>query len=73
MRRKGWDKDIIFLLVATLLFVLSWVGFEIYRAYTKVELPTDVEKHFQELNPSLNMKVFDRLEEKKPLEAAPQP
>ena len=49
------------LLISTLITVASWVGFEVYRAYVKVAVSPDVEKHLEIINPTLNKDVFIKL------------
>jgi hypothetical protein len=62
MRKKGLDRDVVVLLISTLLTIASWVGFEVYRAYVKVNVPAGVEKHLAPINPALNTHVFTELE-----------
>jgi hypothetical protein len=66
MKKRGIDKDMIFLLVTALIAVASWVGFEVYRAYLKVNIPTGVEKYMTVLDTSLNTQVLDKLEKRFP-------
>jgi hypothetical protein len=61
MKKRGLDKDIVVLLVSTLITVVSWVGFEVYRAYVKVEVPENIEKNLTELDPVLNKEFFVKL------------
>jgi hypothetical protein len=63
VRKKGIDRDIMVLLISTLITLASWVGFEVYRAYVKVVVPTEVEKHLEIINPTLNKDVFIKLEQ----------
>ncbi len=62
MRRKRWDKDLVFLLVTTLIMVASWVGLEVYQAYVNVTLPPGLEKHLTPFDPILKTGVLDKLE-----------
>jgi hypothetical protein len=62
VKKKGIDREIMVLLISTLITIASWVGFEVYRAYVKVVVPTDVEKHLETINPTLNKDVFTKLE-----------
>jgi hypothetical protein len=66
MRKKGIDKDLVVLLISTLITIASWVGFEVYRAYVKVDVPAGVEKHLEPINPTLNSNVFIELEKLNP-------
>jgi hypothetical protein len=61
MKKKGIDRDVVVLLISTLITIASWVGFEVYRAYVKVAVPTEVEKHLETISPNLNKNVFTKL------------
>ena len=62
MKNKGIGRDIVVLLISTLITIASWVGFEVYRAYVGVVVPAEVEKHLETINPTLNKDVFTKLE-----------
>ena len=64
MRKKGIDHDLIIMLTSTLIILATWVGFEVYRAYTKVTIPEVLQKHLLPLNPTLNTQVLDQLEQR---------
>lgn len=64
MRKKRIYKDIIFLLVSTLITMVVWVSFEVYRAYFKTEFPEGIEKYLENLDPKLKGEVFTELEAK---------
>jgi hypothetical protein len=64
MKRKKIDRDIIVLLISTLVTVASWVGFEVYRTYTQSKIDPSVEKYLQEFDPTLNTGLFSKLEER---------
>jgi len=64
MRKKGIDRDLVIVLTTTLITLATWVGFEVYRAYTKVTIPEVLQKHLQPLNPTLDTKVLDQLEQR---------
>lgn len=66
MRKKGIDRDIVVLLISTLLTVASWVGFEVYRAYLRVVVPKEVQAHLVTIDPTLNVNVFNQLEDLNP-------
>lgn len=66
MKKKALNKDIILVLVTTLVTALVWVGLEVYRAYTKVEMPVGVERHLTPLDPQLDLTVLDELEKMSP-------
>ena len=62
MKKRGIDRDIVVLLISTLITVASWVGFEVYRAYVKVVVSAPTTKHLQMIDPTLNKDVFTKLE-----------
>lgn len=64
MRKKGIDRDLIIVLTSTLITLATWVGFEVYWAYTKVTIPEVLQKHLQPLDPTLNTQVLDQLEQR---------
>lgn len=66
MKRNGIDRGVVLLLVCTLITVIAWVGFEVYRAFREVEVPEGVEKHLQGMDPTLKITVLDKLEELEP-------
>lgn len=61
MRRSKTSRDVVLLLVMTLITIGCWIGFEVYRAYNQVDLPEGVERHLVPLDPSLDKNVLDML------------
>jgi len=66
MRKSQLDRDIVTVLVATLITVVCWVGFEVYRAYNHRQVPEVVQKYLQEFDPKLDTTVLDKLEKRLP-------
>jgi len=66
MKRKKIDRDLIVLLFTTLVTIASWIGFEVYRTYSKKIVNPEVEKYLQKIDPTLNTEVFSKLEELNP-------
>ncbi len=64
MYKKGIDRDLVIVLISTLITLASWVGFEVYRAYTRVEIPEVLQRHLQPLDANLNTQVLDQLEQR---------
>ncbi|OGD09250.1 hypothetical protein A2397_02860 [Candidatus Amesbacteria bacterium RIFOXYB1_FULL_44_23] len=62
MKKRGIDKDIVVLLISTLITIATWVGLEVYRAYVNVSVTTEVEKHLKPIDSTMNIKVFEQLE-----------
>lgn len=61
MKRKQLDKDIIVLLLTTLVMVSTWVGFEVYRAYMKVEAVSGVEEYLETFDPTLDQTYLNKI------------
>lgn len=66
MRKNQFDRDIVVILVATLITVVIWVGFSVYQAYVKHDTPENLEKYLQEFDPKLDTTVLDQLKERNP-------
>lgn len=66
MHKNKIDHDIVVMLVMTLITLVSWVGFEVYRAYTKTVIPPILAKQLREVNPGLDLKVLDEIEKRQP-------
>lgn len=64
MKKTGIEKDVILLLVTTLITVAVWVGVDVYRAFTFHAIPTDIAQLLTPINPSLQTSVLDNLEQK---------
>lgn len=64
MKKKPIDRDLIILLVLTLMTLVTWVGTEAYRTFTKREIPAVLESLLTPLNPVLDSKVLDNLEQR---------
>lgn len=50
--------------VLTIITVLVWIGFDVYRALTKVTIPQVQESQMATLNPEIPLIPFDKLEKK---------
>ncbi len=66
MRKNQLDRDIVTVLVATLITLVCWVGFDVYRAYTRRQVPEVLQKYLQEFDPKLDTDVLDQLEKRLP-------
>lgn len=66
MRKGKIGRDVVVLLISTLVTVGSWVGFEVYRAYTQVKVEPAVEKYAAQFDSTLNLEVFSKLEALEP-------
>jgi hypothetical protein len=66
MKKRRIDRDIVLLLISTLITLVSWVGFEVYRAYTKPRIPEILQHHLEPFDPVLDKTVLDQLENRLP-------
>ncbi len=63
MKKRGLDKDLVLLLITTLIMLCTWVGLEVYRSYAHSPVEPEVEKHLKMLDPTLDKTVFSLLSE----------
>jgi hypothetical protein len=66
MRKNKIDRDIVIVLVATLITLVVWMGFSIYQALVKHDTPEVLQKYLQEFDPKLDTSVLDQLEKRMP-------
>lgn len=66
MRKNQFDRDIVIILVATLITLIAWAGFSIYQAYVKHDTPEGMDKYLQEFDPKLDLNVLDKLGQRAP-------
>jgi arsenate reductase-like glutaredoxin family protein len=65
MKKIQLGKDALILSILTLITVLTWIGFELYQALTKTEIPKVLQKQTTPLNPKLDEKVIENLKSRK--------
>lgn len=53
------SKDLMLLLLLTVLTVIAWGGFDLYRASTRPTLPRDVQKLIVPLDPKLDFSILE--------------
>ncbi len=66
MRKNQLDRDIVVVLIATLVTVVVWVASDIYQSFHKNEAPIVEAKYLEEFDPTLDIVVLDELEKKLP-------
>ena len=54
-----FGKDLLILAILTLLVIVTWVGFDVYKALNKTTIPKTTKEHMQKLDPILNTKVIE--------------
>lgn len=63
MRRNKLDRDILVMLTFSLVTLMMWVGFEVYRTLTKKETKNDIQKYLQTIEPTINSNILDELKQ----------
>ena len=66
MRKNQFDRDIVVILVATLVTLVAWVGVSVYLAYSKHDSPEIAQKYLDEFDPKLDTTVLDKLQQRTP-------
>jgi hypothetical protein len=64
MKKTGFDKSIVVLLISSVVTMCVVVGYEVYRAYFQVKIPEDVERLLTPLDTTLETSIFDKLTER---------
>ena len=67
MKKIQLGRDALILSIMTLITVLSWIGFDVYQALTKTEMPRVLKRQLAPLNPRLNRTVIDKLRKRETL------
>ena len=62
MKKIKFGKDILVLTILTLVTTLTWIGFDVYKALTKTEIPKVLKKQTQPLKPQIATKTIKKLE-----------
>ncbi|MBN1263576.1 MAG: hypothetical protein JW991_04445 [Candidatus Pacebacteria bacterium] len=63
--KKRINQETLTFAILTLITVLTWAGFDIYRSYSKGELSADVKKQLLPLNPKFESTVIQKLEQRR--------
>ena len=66
MRKNKTDRQVVVVLVMTLITLVAWVGFKVYWAYTRVDVSPVSDKQLLELSPALDIPVLEKLESRSP-------
>lgn len=62
--KKKIDRDILFLSILTLITVLTWIAFDVYKALTKYTIPHVLEEQMQSFNPKIDRAKIEKLKER---------
>lgn len=66
MRKNKIDRDIVVVLIMTLVTISAWIGFEVFRAYTHKNIPPVLSRQLKELSPILDLNTLGKLEGRTP-------
>lgn len=58
------NKNFVTILFLTLVTIVIWIGFQVFKAATTSTIPAPTQKQIQKLDPNLDTSVFDDLETK---------
>ena len=64
MKKIKLGKDALKLAILTLITVITWIGFDVYRALTKSDIPKILQRQIAPLNPKLDWETVERLKTK---------
>lgn len=64
MKKFQLGKDALVLAVLTLITVLTWMGFDIYRTLTKTEIPRVIQKQIAPLDSRIPVTTMEGLEQR---------
>jgi len=57
-----FSKDALIFSIMTLITVLSWVGFEVYRAATRTTIPKITQEQMAPLDPKIKKEIIEQLQ-----------
>lgn len=63
MKDFKFSKDVLVLAIMSLLTVLTWIGFEVYRAATESTIPRVTQEMLAPLKPTLDQETIEQLKE----------
>ena len=64
MKRYRKKNDVLFLSVLTLITVLTWIGFDVYRALNKPKVPAVLKEQMRALDPQFDEKTLAELNQR---------
>ena len=62
MKKFQLGKDALILAILTLITILTWIAFDLYRTLTKTEIPKVLQKQIAPLNPTIPLGILEELE-----------
>lgn len=64
MKKKKFSKDLLILAILTTITVFTWIGFDVYHAWTKTQIPQVLQEQMVPLDPKLDTKALENLSQK---------
>lgn len=64
MKKLQLGRDALVLSILSLITVLTWIGFDVYRALTKTEIPQILQRQLTPLDPKIPAVTFQNLEQR---------
>lgn len=64
MKKLQLGKDALTLAILTLITVLTWIGFDLYRTLTKTEIPRVLQQQIAPLNPKVEVTTLEGLQQR---------
>lgn len=64
MRKRKVNRDIAILSVLTLITVLTWIVFDVYKALHETTLPKILQEQMKPLEPRIDKKKIEKLKER---------
>jgi hypothetical protein len=61
MKESKFSKNLFYIAILTVITILTWIGFDVYRAFNKVEIPKNVQEQLTPLNPQVDMETLENL------------
>ena len=63
MKDFKFSKDVLVLAILSLITVLSWIGFEVYRAATESSIPRVTKEMLIPIQPNLDRETIEQLKQ----------
>lgn len=64
MKKLQLGKDALILAILTLITVITWIAFDVYRILAKTEIPRILQKQTAPLDPKIPVTTLEELEER---------
>jgi len=65
VKKTRISREILLLAIFTAITVFTWIGLDVYRAFSKRQIPKILESQLKPLDPNLDIKVIEDLKKRK--------